>query len=288
MRNFRLAVGAILVLAGVIWLLAKSGQFGEGTFSSFEKKWTFSDNELHSLNVRSDYPVVLSFVNSTDGNNYVHVKGHGRQRMVENVQRIALADGTLDLDLREPGRTWFDFIDLIWNRPKGEIVVSLADETQIERLNVKLSSGSLEARDVAVDTADIQLSSGSVRIHNLTADNLNLKMSSGSIKGDGIHANSNIRSSSGSINLERLSGPAKVRASSGKIKIYKDDTADLEVQASSGSVYICMPDSFAGYYDLQTSSGSIRAPESKRQTNDLVKVRASSGRINIEEQNCSN
>lgn len=282
MRKLPMAIGAVLVLLGLALIFTKGNANGKA-LPSFEKNWSFGAGELRDLQVQSDYPVELTFVKSTDGSNSVQLYGQGKQKLKDAVERIELTGGTLDLDLREPNRQFWDVIDLIVSRPKEEIVVALTDDSEIERLKLKLSSGSIAAKDVVVKQAIIEISSGSAKLENLTADHLNLDMKSGSIKGDVIRANTSIESSSGSIKLEHLTGPAQVRSSSGSIKIYKDDTTDLDIKASSGSVYVRMPESFAGTYDIQASSGSVRAPESKRDTKDLVKVRASSGSITIEQ-----
>ena len=282
MRKLTMTAGVVLVLLGLALIFAKGG-VGSESLPSFEKTWSFASSELNDLQVQSDYPVELSFVKSTDGSNSVYVNVQGKQKMIDAVQQIELSGGTLDLDLREPHWSFLNIIGLIFSRPKEEIIVALTDDAAIERLKLKLSSGSIEARDVVVKQVEIEISSGSASIENLKAEHLNLDMKSGSIKGNGIQANTSIESSSGSIKLEHLTGPAQVRSSSGSIKIYKDDTTDLDIHASSGSIYVHMPESFAGSYDVQTSSGSVRVPDSKRDTKDLVKVRASSGSIRIEQ-----
>lgn len=283
MRKLPMAAGAVLVLIGLALIFTRGNANGNA-LPTFERNWPFAAGELRDLRVQSDYPVEITFVESADGSNSVRLHGQGKQKLKDAVERIELTGGTLDLDLREPNRQIWDLFDWIGNRPKEEIVVSLADGAEIERLRLKLSSGSIKAYDVVVKQADIDVSSGSATIENLTADHLNLDMKSGSIKGDVIRADTNIESSSGSIKLEHLTGPAKVRSSSGSIKIYKDDTSDLDIRASSGSIYVRMPESFAGTYDAQASSGSVRVPESKRETDDLVKVRSSSGSIKIEQE----
>lgn len=282
MRRLKVAAGAVLVLLGLAMIFVKDGYAGDA-LPQFEKQWSFSANELRDLRVQSDYPIILTFADSLDGSNSVRVKGQGKQKLIDAVQRIQLTEGTLDLDLREPQRNFFDVLGLILHRPKEEIVVSLSDDSAIEYLKLKLSSGSIAAKDVVVKQANIDIASGSAKIDNLTADLLNLNLKSGSVAGNRIRANTHIDSSSGSIKLENLSGPARVRCASGSIKIYKEDTSNLDIHASSGSIYVHMPASFAGTYDVQASSGSVRAPESKRLTQDMVKVRASSGSIKIEQ-----
>lgn len=277
-----MVAGLILVMIGLAAL--SSNAWGSGkSLSSFEKKWTFAAGELRDLNVKSDYKVRMKFVKSTDGSNSVYVKGKGPEKMAEAVQEIELEDGKLALDLREP-RKWFSLFDFTALRSDEEIVVTMADGTALEKLGLQLDSGSLTLDDAHAATADISIDSGSVAITRLNAGKLTLEADSGSIKADGIRTDDGeVSADSGSIKLEHVTGPLRVQADSGSIKLYKDDTASVELKADSGSVYVHLPESYAGDFDLKTDSGSIYAPEPKRETKDLVKVRADSGSIRIEQ-----
>lgn len=284
MRKLWIAAGVLLILIGLASLSATNGTIGK-KLQPFEKQWRFSAGELRVLNIQSYSRVEVTFVKSVDGSNGIYLKGRGRENLIEQAQNIELADGKLDLDLREPLKTWMNLFNFNFgfNRGTAEIVVSLSDGKELEHLGVKLTSGFLKVSDARVKTAELGTNSGSIEINDLTADRLDVKVNSGSIKGSGIHADSAFESNSGSIKLERLSGPARLDSDSGSIKVYKEDTADTDIRASSGSVYVHLPASFAGSFDLQANSGSIHAPNDKRETKDVVKVRTRSGSIKIEQ-----
>jgi hypothetical protein len=282
-RGITVLGGIMLVLIGIAMLFADGGIF-DGDEQAIERSWSFAPGELRQLKIESTLGVKLSFVKSTDGTDSVSLYGKGGEKLASAIGQIALKNGTLDLDLREHKnliKTIFNSFD---DRPGNVIVVALNEDTLLEQVKLKSVAGRLEARDVSARTVDIELDSGDLILTNLKADRFHSQISSGNFTADGLHADSDIHSSSGSIKLLGLAGKATIRSSSGNIRIEKDDTSDLEVKSSSGNVHIRMPAAFAGYYDLQTSSGTIDAPASKRLTEDLVKVRASSGNITIEQR----
>jgi hypothetical protein len=258
------------------------GDWGLGKpLATFDQTWTFNSGELKELNVRSGYAASIRFEPSQDGTNSVYLKGQGRDKMIERLRKTELRDGTLELNLSPPAGLMLSLFHS--NRAKEEIVVTLSDPEALERLSVQLDSDSLTMTDARAKNADISVDSGSIEFTNLTAGTLTMKADSGSIEGIGLHADSRISADSGSIKLEEVTGRSRLSADSGNIKLYRSDTSDTDLQADSGSVYLHLPASFAGDFDLKADSGSIRAPEAKRVTKDLVKVRSDSGNIKIEQ-----
>ncbi|WP_219639169.1 DUF4097 family beta strand repeat-containing protein [Cohnella sp. CFH 77786] len=279
MRKRWVTAGAILVAIGLLGL--KVPEFGKPS-RTIEKTWPFQTGELRELYVQSDYRADVKFAVSENGSNSVHLQGQVADKMIEAVQRTNLSDGKLSLELRRPG--WnFGFLDIGSGRAKQEIVVTLAKGTKLENLAIHMDSGSLTLEDAAADAVDITMDSGSVTLKRLSSGKLTLKSDSGSIEGSDIQADTTVKADSGSVKLERATGRMNLQADSGSIKLYKDDTADTEIHADSGSVYVHLPASFAGSFDLKSDSGSVNAPESKGETNDLVKVRADSGSIRVEQ-----
>ncbi|MNP77902.1 hypothetical protein D3C76_1754200 [compost metagenome] len=56
---------------------------------------------------------------------------------------------------------------------------------------------------------------------------------------------------------------------------------NLDISVGSGNASLSTDAQFKGFYDLHTGSGNITAPDSLRQTQDLIKVRTTSGNIRI-------
>jgi hypothetical protein len=282
MKKLTIIAGVVLVLIGLAALSPQGWKFGK-QLPSFDKQWPFASGELQDLRIESDYPVELKFVKTGDGTNAVSINGQAPAKTIQQLLYTELDSGTLNLDLRENPRKFWDFFDFNFRRTPEIIVVSLADGSVLDKLGMNLSSGSLTMTDVQVKSADLTVDSGSAEINNLTADQWNIHASSGSVRGNGIHAESTVTADSGSVRLEHVTGKMHVTADSGSVKLYKDDTTDTDIKADSGSVYVHLPSSFSGFFDLQADSGSIRAPQSKRDTKDLLKVRASSGSIVVEQ-----
>ncbi|TJY41846.1 DUF4097 domain-containing protein [Cohnella pontilimi] len=283
MAKLRTVAGIALVIIGLA-VLAGNRWSTEEPMSNLDKKWTFASGELRNLQTKSDYETEIRFVKSSDGTNSVSITGQGTKQMRQAVSEAALSSGTLELDLRNQSWRWFDWLRFGSTDAKQQIVVALADGSPfLETLQVKSDSGSLAVYGAQVRKADLQIDSGSVTIRDLTADRLNIRADSGSITANGVHGNAEIHADSGSIKLENVTGPTRLSADSGSIKLYKEDTSSTDIKAESGSVYVHMPASFAGVYDVQADSGTVHAPESKRQTGDVVKVRADSGSIRVEQ-----
>jgi hypothetical protein len=282
MRTLSILIGVILVLFGV-WTLSADRWKPAEPLTDLSGSWPFASGELRDLQVKSDDELEIRFVNSVDGTSSVTLDGKGTQKMADTVAGAHLSSGKLELDLRDTSNHWFDWFRFGSSGRRQQLVVSLTDDALLDSLKVQSDSGTLSLTEARVKIADLSMDSGSVTISNLTAQHLKLQADSGSIRAEGINADSDIRADSGSIRLERVTGPTRVSADSGSIRLYKEDTSATDIQADSGSVYLHMPASFAGTYDLQADSGSIHAPESKGQTADVVKVRADSGSIRVEQ-----
>lgn len=285
MRKGSIGIGVILIAIGLYGIWFGGWNFGK-KLTTYEHKWTLESREVTSLSVLSDYRVEMKFKKSDDGRNTIYVEGKAPERTIRELKAANPEQGELVIDLRQKGSSFWKPWNFITNfgSTKQSVVVSLADEETLESLRANSDSGSFELKDAAVNTIDITLDSGSLELDNVMADRLKANLDSGSFKGEHITANIEAEVDSGSVRLKHVSGKVKVSADSGSVKIYKDDNSVTDIDADSGSVYVEVPSSFAGLYDLRADSGSIKAPESKRQTTDVVKVRADSGSIRIEQR----
>ena len=124
------------------------------------------------------------------------------------------------------------------------------------------SSGSLKVKDIEGDV-NARTSSGSVRCETLLGESAILGSSSGSIHLNDAKLNTcQLHTSSGSIHGHQIDcANIKANVSSGSITIVCAQTAPPELKAdlqtSSGSVNLTVPQAYKGQVDLSTSSGSI-------------------------------
>ncbi|MNN73186.1 hypothetical protein D3C81_1892790 [compost metagenome] len=98
------------------------------------------------------------------------------------------------------------------------------------------------------------------------------------------HVNGPVKTSitSGNTKVNDLTGPGEFKSTSGNITVSGQRSDSLDISSQSGNVKLSIDDSFKGIYDLKTTSGNIKAPDSPMETSDLIKVRATSGNIRIE------
>jgi hypothetical protein len=279
------AIGLILIgLTGII-------SFGWKTnddLAVFEKKWTFTATELRNLHIISDYNVDVAFVKSTDGSNSIQLKGRGSKKMIDKTMKSEISSRSLKLDLTQLPKKFINFFDFSSIGVKEDLVISLTDEFLLDNLMIKLDSSNLtvtDAANVQITDTDLSTDSGNLTIDNLKSGRLNANVDSGNINGNKITAGIITASTdSGNIKFENVTGRAYLLVDSGNINLYKLDNSDAELSADSGNVYVQVPASFAGFYDLQADSGTIHSPDPKRETKDYVKARTDSGNITVEQQ----
>lgn len=286
MRTLRVLTGFVLILLG-LGALAAYGWNNQEELSEYEKKWTFNAADLHQLHLVSEYSTDVTFVKSSDGTNSVYLKGQGSEKMIAKTMNTEISGGMLDLALTRDDRRFFTIANFRSTKAKQEMTIAVTDNTVLDKLQLDNDSGNVNVNNAAVTQlgdVEIMVDSGNIEINNFKAKQLKLQIDSGNVTADGIAATLNASADSGNIKIRNFAGKSKLSVDSGNIKLYKQDTADTDISADSGNVYVEMPSSFAGFYDLQVDSGKIDAPESKRETNEYVKVRADSGNITIEEK----
>lgn len=281
MRKIWFALALICIAVGLGGLLFTGFDFIKNTGETeYSKKWTFEPGQLNALEIKSDYRVRVEFVQSSDQTNFIEVKGKASEEVAGKVENAAIAGNVLRLDLNNAWKLELRFLNF---SGLGEqvVTVSLADDAILDTLKADTGSNKITIHRGRVKNASLVTSSGGLRIDGLTADDIQLASSSGSIRGAGIAGNVTVQGSSGKVVLEQSEGAARIHTTSGSVTLTQAKVSETDVRASSGSVRITVPYDFAGVYDVQTGSGSENVPESKGQTNEVVKVRTSSGSVKI-------
>nr|WP_152619360.1 DUF4097 family beta strand repeat-containing protein [Cohnella kolymensis] len=228
----------------------------------------------------------VSFVKSGNGTNSVLLQGKGTPKMIEDTTKTEISEQSLQLALTREGRG-FNLFNFNLSDSTQHLTISVTDDAVWEKLNLELDSGNVRVNDAAVTKlldAKITVDSGNISIKNFKSEQLNFQVDSGNVTAEDVQANLTGATDSGNIQIRNFAGDSKLSVDSGNIKLYKQDIGETDLSADSGNVYVQMPSSFAGFYDLQADSGSVRAPDSKRETNDYVKVRTDSGNITVEQK----
>ena len=210
---------------------------------------------------------------------------------------------------------------IVINASSGEVTVR--ELSALNEIRIRASSGDINIDEVISNNADVSASSGRISIGRFRAvKEIVVHASSGRISAELIEAasvsvdansgkitigalnaeNTSIEASSGDIAVAKLAaGSADFKASSGKTSIEVEEfKGDINIRSSSGSVNLSFPAGSAFSADLNASSGRIKSDfkllgdvsgERKNEIigdanggGHIVRVKASSGDINIEER----
>lgn len=320
-RGLYTAIGLVLIAIGCVALY---NMLNEKPEEDFRHEWRFEAGELRDLAIEGDSRGLnVKYEASGDGTESVSIEGRADGDVVDRIKQAKLRDGRLAIDTDpESFRIGiFDWGD--WNsiNDRFTITVKLADPDALEKLEVESDSGGVQIEGLSASSASVSTESGSIRMYDFKGERLEVEADSGSIRGERIEADLavaaqsgsvklqdvkgerltaksdsgsiqaerieaelEVSSDSGSIQFQGLTGKSAISSDSGSVRLDKLDDSDADIKTESGSVKIDLPASFAGFYDLQSDSGSIRAPESKRETNGYIKVRTDSGSIRVDEK----
>ncbi|MFM1651581.1 DUF4097 family beta strand repeat-containing protein [Brevibacillus sp. B_LB10_24] len=255
---------------------------GKGTVS-VDKQWEIEPNELERLEVQGGSTNLnVEFIESQSNQpGYVHVNGTAHKDVAQKIESAEISAHTLSLDLNtnEWGFPSFDHSERTLH-----VTVALPEQEMLDSVHFRLQSGNASYSDVKGRNIQMGASSGNIRFHDIEAQNISMECTSGNIQGSGITGSLQVTSKSGSVTVDELSGNSIVNATSGNVKITQKTAANTDINASSGNVTMTVAKGFAGLYDLRASSGNIKAPDSKGKTQEVVKIRTTSGNITVKEQ----
>lgn len=307
-------LGVLLILIGLAGMAYQHFDFGD-ELPSYQQKWTFEQGGLQNLLIDSDYDVELEFIDSPDGTNYVEINGKMNQKTIDAVKAAQISAGTLKLDLED--KFEWTFFSINFQSTKQRITVALNDKDELDRIDFESDSSNGTFRGLRAGEIDLSIDSGNLRVENLKGNEIHLESSSGNVTAENIQGNTEIQldsgnirveqlegnltaksssgnitanqvkgtvkvsSSSGDIRFHRFTGDGSFKASSGNITLSEQRSDNLDISVDSGNATLSADAEFKGFYDLQSSSGNTSAPDSPRQTQDSIKIRAESGNIRI-------
>lgn len=303
-----------LIIIGFAGMAYQGFEFGDD-LPSYNQKLTFA--ELNSLSINSDYDVDVTFIKSPDGTDYVEVRGNMEEETIDKLKNADTSTKDFTLDLKRKFR--WSFMQINFQSNNQHITVALANPARLEQFAVKLgsnngsfselnagnvtingtsgnikansvntnhftihtTSGNITTTDIKADT-EIKLTSGTIKITNLDGA-ATLQATSGNIKAENVKGTAEVSLKSGDINFNNFTGDGKFNSVSGNITLKNQRSDSLDISLQSGNVRLSADSGFKGIYDLRTTSGDIKSPESPGQTQDLIKVRATSGNIRIQD-----
>ena len=299
MRKFckvLLITAGIIVGIGIV-LCALGFAFGGGDFmrtmSRDYKSMSATFDEVEIIEVIESSNKVKIEKSSTDEVKVTYSVCEDYSYKLSNI------DGKLKIEF-DDYRKWYELFKFI-SFDSPDLVIEVP-ETTLKELNVKTTSGSVEAKELnCLDTTlkvtsgrieaggnlgdlNISSTSGSVQINsNTVAQNAEIYATSGGIEAEGFTAASlDVSSSSGSIKFRGVTavGDMKVKCTSGSLKLEGVDAANYDLQTTSGSIRanILAPK----YYDVKATSGSTNTPDFDKNAEGVLTARTTSGSIRIE------
>ena len=275
----RLALlGLILIIIGFGGMSFNKFNFGNN-LTEYQKKWTIEDNVLAQLIVNSDYNTDVTFVQSTDGTQTVELKGSFEDKVISKLNQIHPQDGQFEINIVDDS---IHFFNISFKSHNVTLTVSLPDLDQLQKVGIHFKSSNGKISNLSANDVEITEKSGNLILQSIIAEQLRIESSSGNVTGTDIQANAIVSIKSGNMNITDYSGIGTFSSRSGNIKLKQKGSSSLDVSANSGNVTLTVDPDFKGSYDLNARSGNIKSPESLRLSDDLIKVRTSSGNIRIE------
>ena len=305
-------IGIVLVLLSFTGTACQPLNFID-KLSAHEQKWIFSQEDLNALVIDSEYDVDMEFISSRDDTNYVEISGNMQQNTIDQLKETEIEGSALELQLHKDVK----LVSPNYKSIKTRIIVALAADTQLQQISYMSSFGNTSFTGLKAERIDLSVSSGNLRTEAITAGKLSLtsksgditaeriqgeteiQLHSGEIKVNGLQGSLTIQSTSGNVNAVGVDGSANILLHSGNIKfdrfrgngVFKSSSGNvtltgqrsdsLDISVRTGNVTLSLDPQFKGFFDLKTTSGHITAPDSPKETTDVVMVRAVSGNIRI-------
>jgi len=173
----------------------------------------------------------------------------------------------------------FSFQTVIAKSASGEIGLLARVSGEV---NIQSNSGSVTVANASPWSMFLSSTSGDVRLSDAAPGDVTLRSTSGSVKVEDVRCRSfTTNCTSGSQHFEDLivEGALECRGVSGSVELDECDAASLDIETTSGSVHgELLTDKV---YDLRSTSGSVRAPESVSGAGRCT-VRSTSGSIKFE------
>ncbi|WP_059050108.1 DUF4097 family beta strand repeat-containing protein [Paenibacillus senegalimassiliensis] len=309
-----LLIGLGLILVGFVGMAWQKFDFGD-TLPTHQQRWTFEQGQLKNLSIDSSYSVDVQFIDSPDGTSYVEISGNMDQEIIDHLNDTDLSGDSLQLTLQHSPKG--SFLSLNFQSTRQQITVALAGSDSLQNISYSAHAANGQFRNLRADTITLSTSSGNLKAEAITAQRLHLTSEAGNITTKQITGDMEIKvrsgriqvdtlqgaltaetmqgnisardmagmirasTGAGNIDLDNFTGDGVLKTTSGNITLNNQRADNLDISAQFGGIRLSTDAAFKGWYDLQTGAGEITAPESLRQTEDIIKVRSLAGNIRI-------
>jgi DUF4097 and DUF4098 domain-containing protein YvlB len=204
-----------------------------------------SRNQNNSQNV--DTPSINSIVSSLGlDSEYEYI--------IESTTRISPSpiDGYIEVYIPPSFRGAFSIT------AEGGIIRSKVNLYSDRQVDITITNGDLELKQVSARQINISVSSGSFQAENLTGGGINLRHTSGSIEIGKARGRLSIEALSGPITVRELTGGGKIVTQAGSIDVgLRSMTADFSCALTTGSITIITPPDLFFNVDAEAKSGMV-------------------------------
>lgn len=274
-----ISLATALILVGIIGMAANKFKFGEELIR-YQNKWELEDAEnLKKLSISSNMEINFTFEDSGDAGGYIAFDGKLKPEYIDILQSFNPSGSEIELNLTPPHKLQFMSVDFY--SPKGKLTVVLPSSTKLDDLELSTFSNNIQVNGASSKTVAISVKSGNIKLSQIRAEQLNVENISGYIRGSDIQASTQLVNYSGNVLLEDMEGPVDIEVSSGNVNLGLVGVSPVNILCRSGDVKVQPDPTFRGFYDLKSLSGSVRAPESLKETTDTIQIETYSGNIDI-------
>lgn len=253
---------------------------GDKRREEVRKRWEFESGAFKNFSLSSTDEVHIEVKTDAD-TDYLELRGVvSKEAAKRTLQTNGEADG-IKLDLT--GSPQIRLLSFGSGNNEVYLTLGLRDADQLQNAEFSMGSGTGDFRDFHAAHIQIKLSSGQIDAERLSGDDIALTLTSGTLNIKELIGTSRIELSSGVAKVSGLEGDAIIRATSGMIDVTQRKSGNLDAEVSSGNIDIRAAEDFKGVYDLRVTSGLINAPESPGASGDTIKARATSGMITVKQ-----
>lgn len=236
-------------------------------------------NELIVDGASSD--VKIEFIESASETANISISGKVEPVVAERIKNTVFANEALKLDLETNGTV--RFVQFGFTDTEINIQVSMPKSDELNHLQVSMSSGNAKVIGAAVDYITLESKSGNATISDIQAIEAAISSQSGNLKIENITSKLMASTDSGNINIKTLTGELDADSKSGNITINQEESSDATVTTSSGDVKFIAANNFDGFYDVRSNSGTVSAPENNGNSDEIIKIKTSSGNITVKQ-----
>lgn len=218
-----------------------------------------------------------------DGEDRIELSGQAIPSVINSIKETTLENGTLNVKYNYKRQLWenIQLFNFNSNNHKHVVDIHVSKEFVLDQLQIDLAMGKLKMNggNIKQMTADCDM--GEISLSNVKGDLVELDAEMGRVHASNVDAPMHIKASMGEVELRDTQQEVHVVANAGSINIRQAKAHNIDAESDMGSVIIHVAPEFEGLYDLRVNLGDINAPQSQNKSDQIIKVRADLGSINI-------